>query len=960
MKLIRKKAAEVSSSRSCFAGEAIDRRTFLRRSGLALGGAAVATTLPPLMMRKAQASMTSPKAGVDTKLVKSVCTHCAVGCGVYAEVQNGVWTGQEPAFDHPFSLGAHCAKGASVREHGHGERRLKYPTKLVGGKWQKVSWDEAINEIGDKMLEIRKTSGPDSVYWLGSAKFSNEQSYLFRKFYAMWGSNNGDHQARICHSTTVAGVANTWGYGAMTNSMNDMRHSKAIMIVGGNPTEAHPVSMQHMFYAKERGAKLIVVEPRFTRTAAHADHYVRIRPGTDVAITWGMLWHIFENGWEDKEFINQRVWGMDQIREEVAKWTPAEVEKVTGADEATVKEAARLMAENRPSTHVWCMGGTQHTIGNNNTRSYCVLQLALGNMGTSGGGTNIFRGHDNVQGATDMCVLSHSLPGYYGLSAGAWKHWSRVWDVDYDWVQSRFDQGSYEQSKGKPVKPMNTKGFPVSRWIDGVLEDKANIAQKDNLRAMVFWGHAPNSQTRGLEMKKAMEKLDLLVIIDPYPTASAVMHDRSDGVYLLPAATQFETYGSVTASNRNLQWRDKVIEPLFESLPDQTIMYKFAKKLGFAEQFTKHIKVNDDEPLIEDATREFNRGMWTIGYTGQSPERLKAHQKNWHTFNPNTLQAEGGPVDGEYYGLPWPCWGTPEMKHPGTPILYDTSKPVAKGGLNFRARFGVERNGESLLADGSYPVGNEIGDGHPEFSDKLLKELGWWDDLSADEQAAAEGRNWKTDLSGGIQRVAIKHGCAPFGNARARAVVWTFPDPVPIHREPLYTSRYDLVAKYPTYEDRKSHYRLPVRYASIQAKDYSKEYPLILTSGRLVEYEGGGDESRSNPWLAELQQEMFAEINPADANDHGIKDGQQIWVEGAEGARLKVMALVTRRVAKGVVWLPFHFAGHLQGEDRRAKYPSGADPFVLGEAANTALTYGYDSVTQMQESKCSLCKIERA
>ncbi|MDH3672686.1 MAG: formate dehydrogenase subunit alpha [Gammaproteobacteria bacterium] len=960
MKLIRKKAAEVSSSRSRFAGEAIDRRTFLRRSGLALGGAAVATTLPPLMMRKAQASMTAPKAGVDTKLVKSVCTHCAVGCGVYAEVQNGVWTGQEPAFDHPFSLGAHCAKGASVREHGHGERRLKYPTKLVGGKWQKVSWDEAINEIGDKMLEIRKTSGPDSVYWLGSAKFSNEQSYLFRKFYAMWGSNNGDHQARICHSTTVAGVANTWGYGAMTNSMNDMRHSKAIMIVGGNPTEAHPVSMQHMFYAKERGAKLIVVEPRFTRTAAHADHYVRIRPGTDVAITWGMLWHIFENGWEDKEFINQRVWGMDQIREEVAKWTPAEVEKVTGADEATVKEAARLMAENRPSTHVWCMGGTQHTIGNNNTRSYCVLQLALGNMGTSGGGTNIFRGHDNVQGATDMCVLSHSLPGYYGLSAGAWKHWSRVWDVDYDWVQSRFDQGSYEKSKGKPVKPMNTKGFPVSRWIDGVLEDKANIAQKDNLRAMVFWGHAPNSQTRGLEMKKAMEKLDLLVIIDPYPTASAVMHDRSDGVYLLPAATQFETYGSVTASNRNLQWRDKVIEPLFESLPDQTIMYKFAKKLGFAEQFTKHIKVNDDEPLIEDATREFNRGMWTIGYTGQSPERLKAHQKNWHTFNPNTLQAEGGPVDGEYYGLPWPCWGTPEMKHPGTPILYDTSKPVAKGGLNFRARFGVERNGESLLADGSYPVGNEIGDGHPEFSDKLLKELGWWDDLSADEQAAAEGRNWKTDLSGGIQRVAIKHGCAPFGNARARAVVWTFPDPVPIHREPLYTSRYDLVAKYPTYEDRKSHYRLPVRYASIQAKDYSKEYPLILTSGRLVEYEGGGDESRSNPWLAELQQEMFAEINPADANDHGIKDGQQIWVEGAEGARLKVMALVTRRVAKGVVWLPFHFAGHLQGEDRRAKYPSGADPFVLGEAANTALTYGYDSVTQMQESKCSLCKIERA
>ncbi|MFQ6024085.1 MAG: molybdopterin-dependent oxidoreductase, partial [Acidiferrobacterales bacterium] len=398
MKLIKKKASAIPSGQPRFSGDAIDRRAFLRRSGLALGGVVVATTLPPFMMKKAQAKVNPPKEGVETTTVKTICTHCAVGCGIYAEVQNGVWTGQEPAFDHPISLGAHCAKGASVREMGHGERRLKYPTKLEGGKWKRISWDQAINEIGDQMLKIREESGPDSVYWLGSAKYSNEQAYLFRKFYAMWGSNNGDHQARICHSTTVAGVANTWGYGAMTNSMNDIRHSKAILLCGGNPCEAHPVSLQHIFYAKERGAKFIVADPRFTRTAAHADHYARLRPGTDVPFVWGMLWHIFQNGWEDKEFIRQRVWGMDQIREEVAKWTPDEVENVTGVPEADVKKAAQIMAENRPSTFIWVMGGTQHTIGNNNTRSYCVFQLALGNMGVSGGGTNIFRGHDNVQG----------------------------------------------------------------------------------------------------------------------------------------------------------------------------------------------------------------------------------------------------------------------------------------------------------------------------------------------------------------------------------------------------------------------------------------------------------------------------------------------------------------------------------------------------------------------------------
>ena len=941
----------------------MDRRTFLRRSSLTVGGLSAAAALPlSMVQRQAVAENEAPSSDGETRQVRTICTHCSVGCGVYAEVRNGVWVGQEPAFDHPFNRGGHCAKGAAVREHGHGERRLKYPTKLVDGEWKKISWDQAIDEIGDQMLAIRKQSGPDSVYWLGSAKYNNEQSYLFRKFAAMWGTNNVDHQARICHSTTVAGVANTWGYGAMTNSYNDIHNSRAILILGGNPAEAHPVSMQHLFIAMERNkAPLIVVDPRFTRTAAHADLYLRLRPGTDVPVVWGMLWHIFKNGWEDKEFIRQRVYAMDEVQAEVAKWTPEEVERVSGVKPELVEKAARTMAEHRPGTLIWCMGGTQHTVGNNNTRAYCIFQLALGNMGVSGGGTNIFRGHDNVQGATDFGILSHTLPGYYGLSAGAWKHWSKVWDLDYDWIAGRFDGDSYEDAKGKPVKTMNTKGIPVSRWIDGVLEDKANIAQKDNIKAMVFWGHAPNSQTRGTEMRTAMNKLDLMVIIDPYPSVSAVMHQRKDGVYLLPAATQFETYGSVTASNRSLQWRDQVIEPLFESLPDHTIMHKFAKKLGFADQLFKHIKINGEEPYIEDITREFNRGMWTIGYTGHSPERLKSHQQHWHTFDFTSLEARGGPANGDYYGLPWPCWGNPEMKHPGTPNLYDTSKSVARGGLNFRARFGVEHDGTNLLAEDSWPKGSEIEDGYPEFTADMLKKLGWWDDLSSEEKQAAAGKNWKTDLSGGIQRVAIAHGCSPFGNAKARANVWTFPDPIPIHREPLYTNRRDLVEKYPTYEDRKSFYRLPTRYESVQARDYSLEYPLIMTSGRLVEYEGGGDETRSNPWLAELQQHMFAEINIVDANNAGVRDGKDIWISSPEGAKIKVRAKVTEHgVAPGVVWMPFHFGGMFEGENLRDKYPKGSDPYVIGEACNTAFTYGYDSVTQMQETKCSLCVIQPA
>jgi formate dehydrogenase major subunit len=374
----------------------------------------------------------------------------------------------------------------------------------------------------------------------------------------------------------------------------------------------------------------------------------------------------------------------------------------------------------------------------------------------------------------------------------------------------------------------------------------------------------------------------------------------------------------------------------------------------------KHIQVDGEEPLIEDILREINSGTWTIGYTGQSPERLKEHAKYRGTFNTTTLRAEGGPLDGEYYGLPWPCWGTADMQHPGTPILYDPSKPVAEGGLVFRARFGVERDGVSLLADNSYSVGSEIKDGYPEFTADLLQQLGWWDDLTAEEKQAAAGANWKTDLSGGIQRVAIKHGCAPFGNAKARCVVWQFPDPVPVHREPLYTPRYDLVEKYATYPDRKAYWRLPTRYASIQATDYSGDYPLVFISGRLVEYEGGGEETRSNIWLAELQQQMFVEINQADANDRGIRDGQWVWLEGPEGGRIKIVAMVTPRVGRGVVWTPFHFGGWYEGEDRLAHYPEGTAPYVRGEACNTATTYGYDSVTQMQETKATLCEIRPA
>src|SRR5215218_168127 len=853
--LIKRKNGEASRGKfqaitAGMAIEALDRRSFLARSGLAIGGLAAVGSIQLGAVRKAKA-IDGPKPGVETVIKKNICTHCSVGCTVTAEVQNGVWTGQEPSWASPLNRGTHCAKGAAIREIVHGDRRLKYPLKLANGQWQRISWDQAIDEIGDKMLEIREQSGADSVYWLGSAKFTNEAAYLMRKFGAFWGTNSIDHQARICHSTTVAGVANTWGYGAQTNSFNDIRNAKTMIFIGSNAAEAHPVAMQHLLASKEinRG-NMIVCDPRFTRTAAHATEYVRFRSGTDIPLVWGMLWHVFQNGWEDKDFIAKRVYGLDEVRKEVAKWTPEEVERVTGVPGEQLKRVAQKFATEKPATIIWCMGATQHTVGTANVRAFCVACLVTGNVGAPGTGANIFRGHTNVQGATDLGLDISSLPLYYGLTEAAWKHWGRVWETEYEWLQAQFDEvpaisGRKPRSK---KENMEAPGITSTRWFDAVNLPEAEVDQRTGIKGLVVFGHGGNTVVRIPEAVKGVEKLELLVVADPHPTSFASMSDRKDNTYLLPICTSFEMDGSRTASNRSLQWGETIVKPIFESKTDYEAMYLLAKKLGMAERMFKNIKVENNVPLAEDLLREINRGGWSTGYCGQSPERLKSHMANQKDFDMLTQKATTGPNKGDYYGLPWPCWGTPEFKHPGTPLLYNTNLSVKEGGGTFRARFGVEREETlpdgskrkvSMLGNGYYSKDSEIKDGYPEFTLAVLKKLGWDKDLTEAEMGVINKINpttpdavsWSIDLSGGIQRVAIEHGCIPYGNGKARANAFGLPDAIPTHREPIYTPRPELVAKYPTLPNAVQ-FRMPnvdVQKAAVD-KGIAKSFPLILTS----------------------------------------------------------------------------------------------------------------------------------
>jgi formate dehydrogenase major subunit len=251
---------------------------------------------------------------------------------------------------------------------------------------------------------------------------------------------------------------------------------------------------------------------------------------------------------------------MDEVRREVEKWTPEEVERVTGVPGEQLKRIAQVFATQKPATLIWCMGATQKTVGTANVRAYSILLLATGNVGLPGTGANIFRGHTNVQGATDMGLDVATLPGYYGLDEAAWRHFARVWDVEYEYLRSRF----------ATPKLMETPGIPSTRWFDAVVLPREQVEQPDRCKALMVFGHGGNTVSRMPEAVKAMEELELLVVADPHP--DHLCADLQSAERHLPAADglRFEFEGSRVASNRSLQWGFKIVEPSWEAATTTT------------------------------------------------------------------------------------------------------------------------------------------------------------------------------------------------------------------------------------------------------------------------------------------------------------------------------------------------------------------------------------------------------
>ena len=733
-------------------------------------------------------------------------------------------------------------------------------------------------------------------------------------------------------------------------------------MIGANSAVANPIGFKHFLQAKDRGAKLIVVDPIFTRSAAKADIYVRIRPGTDIAFAYGLLHVIFKNGWEDKEFIEHRTYGIDKIREEAMKWTPEYAADVSGTTVEKILQVAELYAKTKPAAIAWSLGITQHSVGSSNTRILPILALVTGNAARSGGGCQIIRGHDNVQGATDMACLADSLPGYYGLDKNAWQYFVKSWGVSFDYMKSRFHPEVDE--KGEP-KWMYEKGFSLAKWWQGVLQEEKTYSSAP-IRVLWVQGTGITSMSQQLKIKEAIDKLDMLVVAEPFVNEAAILSDRKEGIYILPVATQFESEGTLAATNRSCQWRTKVVKPIYESKEDQEVMFEFAKKFGFYDEYVKGMKMHAENGTVvqykedfvwpDDAVREIARTVKSIGLSGWTPERLRKHQANWHLFSPKDLKGIGE-MEGEYYGLPWPCW---DEKHPGTPILYDASKPVNEGGMGFRNRFGLEHNGVNQLADETVTLpGQKIKGGYPQLTKANIEQvLGI---TLSEEEKAQMGPSWAMDYSGIIQKYAREYGVCVFGNARARAIVWEFPDQIPIHREPIHSPRLDLVEKHPALPDQKKNFRTETKYISKQQEQqWAKEFPIIMTSMRLVNLSGAGMLERTSKYLSAITPEMFANVHPDLAAKYGIQDKAMMWIHAPQGTKIKVKAHYNYSVTPDRICLPYSFSGIFQGVDISDRYPEGTRPYTIGESSNTIVNYGFDPITQISEFNAGLCRIEKA
>ncbi len=540
---------------------------------------------------------------MDIKYVSTTCPYCGTGCGFNLVVRNGKVFDVAHWQRAPVNGGKLCPKGRYAHEFINSPDRLTKPLIKKDGEFVEATWDEAYDLIAEKFRSYK----PAEMACLSSARTSNEENYLMQKFARVaLKTPHVDHCARLCHSSTVAGLAAVFGSGAMTNSIKDIADSRCIFVLGSNTFEQHPLIARSIVRARQSGAKVIVADPRNTPTARQADLYMPFISGTDVAVLNGLMQEIIKNGWEDKEFIARRTKDFEKLKEVVMKdaYSPENVSKTTGITVESLRTAAEWIAKAEAAALIYSMGITQHTTGVDNVKSTANLMMLTGNLGRPGTGVNPLRGQNNVQGACDMGCLPNVYSGYQKVNdEAARKKMMDAWGVD-DIAEGRV-------------------GYTVTEMIN-ILADNPG-----ELKCMYIMGENPMLSDPDLQhVEEALKNLEFLVVQDIFLTETAELAD-----VVLPAACYAEKDGTQTNTERRVQRWKKAQQAPGEAKEDWQIICELGARMGYAKQFA----FKSPEEIFNEVAAV------TPSYHGISYARL----------DPD--------------GLHWPC---PTAEHPGTPILH--------------------------------------------------------------------------------------------------------------------------------------------------------------------------------------------------------------------------------------------------------------------------------------------------
>ncbi|WP_461480839.1 formate dehydrogenase subunit alpha [Porticoccus sp.] len=516
-----------------------------------------------------------------SRTTTTICPFCGVGCGLNLRTEGDRLIAVEPQLDHPVSRGQLCSKGWSSAYGIDLRERILHPLIRTPGGFRQASWDEALATIGDGLQQILDEAGPMAVGIISSARATNEDNYAAQKLArAVLKTNNVDHCARICHSPTVAGLKQTLGSGAMTNSAADIFETELILVFGADPTENHAILGGHIIRAHLAGTRLIVVDPRRTRLAKLADMHLQLKPGSNIALINALLKTILDNHWQDSEFIEARCEGLAPLAAAVADAYEG-VESATGIDLETIRETARAYSKASRAMMFYGMGITQYVSGTNNVIALSNLALVCGQIGRPGTGINPLRGQNNVQGACDMGCLPNVYPGYQPVADPAVREkFSRAWKT------------------ALPEQPGLTSLGMSKAALDGIF------------RALILFGEDPVITDPDQNQERlALSRLDLLVVAELTMTDTARMAD-----VVLPAASFAEKSGTFTNCERRVQHVRQALPPPGEARGDWQWLAAIARQLG-----SDQLDWADSEAVFREMA------ALTPSYSAMSYPRLDEH-----------------------------------------------------------------------------------------------------------------------------------------------------------------------------------------------------------------------------------------------------------------------------------------------------------------------------------------------